>query len=183
MNGLNNCATNSNTITTSRIAISKSKMFMAMIGKFAKSVIVLSVLLATIGIAAGIIIDIRWLIVSLMIIFIVIPMLMLIIYFNYGLKPECFINILPHTISFSPSGIEVITYTTIDNENGNEPKTTERKYHFSKAEIKPYSTSANSLYIPIGKHDSGILIVPYSSFDSKDSLSTAVQYLLCNNKG
>lgn len=59
------------------------------------------------GVALGIFLDIRWLIVAFMVLCIVIPALVAFIYFWYALKPLCSFNILPHTLRSTPDGIEV----------------------------------------------------------------------------
>ncbi|MGM9815513.1 MAG: hypothetical protein ACI304_00460 [Lepagella sp.] len=63
--------------------------------------------ISLIGIALGILLDIRILIIALMIITIIIPMLMAFMYYYHGLRQECFFNVLPHTIRISPQALTI----------------------------------------------------------------------------
>lgn len=62
------------------------------------------IIMAAVGLAALILLsiilwDIRFVIVTLMYLFIILPMLMALLYINYALSPDIAFNILPHNIS------------------------------------------------------------------------------------
>lgn len=62
---------------------------------------------AILTVAAGVaaIFDLRWLIVGLMILLIATPLMLALLYLNYGLRPACVANILPHTIELLPEAL------------------------------------------------------------------------------
>ena len=51
--------------------------------------------------------DLRWTVVTLMIIFIIMPMIIAFFYIYHGLKPLSVVNAIPHTLSFSPDEVYV----------------------------------------------------------------------------
>ncbi|MDE6668077.1 MAG: hypothetical protein K2K26_00170 [Muribaculaceae bacterium] len=64
-----------------------------------------AILTAAAGIAA--IFDLRWLIVGLMILLIATPLMLALLYLNYGLRPACVANVLPHTVELLPDALRV----------------------------------------------------------------------------
>ncbi len=71
----------------------------------AKWALILFPLLVLSGIIIGIKYDLRWLILSLMLVFIVIPGIFAMLYYYYGLKKGYYINIIDHSIECVDSGI------------------------------------------------------------------------------
>ena len=57
------------------------------------------------GLAFGIAVDLRWMVVGLMVVFIVIPMILAFCYYYFGLRRECYVNAFPHTLAISPRGV------------------------------------------------------------------------------
>lgn len=85
--------------------------------------------------------DLRWLVVLLMVVLIVAPMLMAFLYFWYGLRKECFSNVVWHDLSIRPEGVSVTLYrhpdpdpsveemhiVSVDTAGSDEDKGEERK--------------------------------------------------------
>lgn len=62
-----------------------------------------------VSLAIGIAIDLRWLIVGLMVIFVAIPMLMTLIYIGSAFHPGVCFNLTSHRLKVNDEGIKVIT--------------------------------------------------------------------------
>ena len=60
------------------------------------------------AVAAAVVADLRWLVVALMLAFIVAPMVAAFLYFSFGLREECYANVLPHTVNVSPGGFRIV---------------------------------------------------------------------------
>ena len=130
--------------------------------------------IATMGI--GIFIDIRYSIISLMIIFLVSPLFIVYLYFYHGLKPMTAINIVPHRLTVSNNGIGI----DIPEKPYPDKKEENIKGTAGHAIFHPYSSfgkyiSGNTGFILIfTDHNNGFLWVPYSTFrndtESRDFL-------------
>lgn len=130
--------------------------------------------IATMGI--GIFIDIRYSIISLMIIFLVSPLFIAYLYFYHGLKPMTAINIVPHRLKISNNGIGI----DIPEKPYPDKKEENIKGSAGLAIFHPYSSfgkyiSGNTGFILIfTDHNNGFLWVPYSIFrndtESRDFL-------------
>lgn len=78
--------------------------------------------------------DLRWFIVSLMVFFIVFPMLAAFLYFSHGLRPESFFNVVPHRIRYVAEGLEAIMYRV--NESGEASPNTDDMDYSSESVMK-----------------------------------------------
>ncbi len=80
----------------------------------------ISLMLAAMG-------DVRFLFVALILIFVVIPPVMFIIYFYYGMTPEARFSILPHRVTADNAGLHII-YAPCDDETApRSPDTIDRR--------------------------------------------------------
>lgn len=103
-------------VTTGEFAVPKGQFMRHLAGKFAWKTLVVLAAGVTVCAVLGIILDLRWFIVALMVVFILTPMLAALLYFNYGLRPEGFVNVLPHRVTIHPDGtIEAEAYFTVQN--------------------------------------------------------------------
>ncbi len=81
---------------------------LAVILLYGKVWIILLSSFVLIGLAAGIIIDIRYAVIACMVLFLVLPVALLLIYLYYGLKESCYFNITMHSITVKDEDIEVL---------------------------------------------------------------------------
>ena len=94
-------------LTTGIICMSRSKLIATLFYLYGWLPLTILSILAVVALIAGIIIDVRWAIVFLMVVFIVIPLLMSFLYFFHGLRPTTAANVVPHTLIFTDNGITV----------------------------------------------------------------------------
>ncbi len=179
-------------VTTAEFAIPKSKFLVSLAMRYAR--IPLYAIAAAIAVCAllGCVHDLRWIIVCLMLAVIIAPMAAAFLYFNYGLRPEGFVNVLPHRVVIRPGEIDVVAYFTPlpdfkdedkDNDNGEavETKEVERKakvYTFAYLPNKPYRTSTTAIHITLAGPHHGFVTIPFSAFADATELEKAVAILL-----
>ncbi|HBC21551.1 MAG TPA: hypothetical protein DC009_05625 [Porphyromonadaceae bacterium] len=183
-------------VTTAEFAIPKSKFLVSMAMRYAR--IPLYAIAAAIAACAllGCVHDLRWIIVCLMLALIIAPMAAVFLYFNYGLRPEGFVNVLPHRVTIRPGEIDVEAYfaplpdfkdedkdNDKDNDNGEavETKEVERKakvYKFAYQPHKPYRTSTSAIYVNLAEPHHGFVTIPFAAFADATELEKAVAILL-----
>lgn len=120
-----------------------------------------------IGLIVGIVVDIRWFIVGLMVILIILPMISAFLYYTFALKPECYVNIVEHDIELNENGIKV-------NMLFEEEKTRTEVFEyndFARIDLGP-----KSLNLIMRKPRKGFIWVPFSAFETDDT-EAAIEYL------
>lgn len=138
--------------------------------------------------------DLRWLIVALMIVCVVAPMLCAFLYFNYGLQEECYLNIVPHTLSANEEGIVVNIYRKNEPDNDNQMETDgdcpgnssgDEEMQLISTRTLPYrhmgaySVAPKSVTLPIGK---GFLWIPLTAFSTPEKLEYFMEYVAFHMK-
>lgn len=130
---------------------------------------------------AAIAVDLRWIVVALMLVMIVLPMVAAMLYFNYGLRPEGFVNVMSHTLTFGGGKVVAeVTFPSLDAENDDDGSSEAmvRRYSFALSRPAHYVTSGRGLIITLASPDKGILIVPYEAFGGEQHLAKAVSCLI-----
>ena len=123
--------------------------------------------------------DVRWFIVSLMMVFIVFPMLAAFLYFSHGLRAESFFNVVPHRLSICEGGLEAVMFSLPESEEKetheeaapsesgereeNSPQVIGRVF-LPYASMRGYRVGQDSVTIPCG---GGLIWLPMSAFASK----------------
>lgn len=124
--------------------------------------------------------DLRWLIVSLMILFIIFPMLAAFLYLSHGLRPESFVNVVPHRFILRPQGIEAVVYRKVEPGEKEEAEELEEleeleengHFQFSFREMRRYSAGMESVTIPCG---GGLLWIPLLAFGNQQEMTTFIE--------
>lgn len=120
------------------------------------------------GLVIGLTVDLRWLVVGLMLIFIVIPMLTAFYYYFFALKPECYVNTVNHKLSFKDSGVDSELY--FEEEKS-------RKLTFDYSQFERFQINASSIIIPFKSPMKGYIWVPESAFDNKQEFLELLDFL------
>lgn len=127
---------------------------------------------AVAGIALGVTVDLRWLVVALLAIFILFPMLLMFLYYFYGLKRECYVNLIPHSLSLSPEGIEATLQL-------DEEKT--RTESFPIDCLGNFKVGHDSVIIRLKSPCKGFIWIPASAFGGAENLGEALRLLYSAN--
>lgn len=170
-------------VATDIFKINRSAICRTMLMLYSKPWVVSTALLLLPAIFAGIFIDLRWLIIALMIVFIVIPMILAFAFFYYGLNPISVINSTPHSLEFREDGIMATLYTPVptDQKKVEEPE----KENTPTYELRSKTTidySAVSDFV-VGLSDiilrtklsgKGFLSIPVTAFIDKNHMIKAI---------
>jgi hypothetical protein len=138
------------------------------------------------GIILGITIDLRWFVIGLMVVFVVIPMVLAFLYYYFGLRRECFINTIPHTVVVNNAGVTVRMHLP-DNgsdepgaegssaESDKEPRI--REEFFPYVQMQPYRIGSKSVIIPLRTPAKGFIWIPADAFEEQEELAEALQLI------
>ncbi len=138
------------------------------------------------GLAVGLFLDIRYLIVSAMAVFIVLPMVMMFLYYYHGLGKYCYFNIVDHNISIKKDCLEITMYFheeevndcgTEECERNSEKLIRESILSINYRDILNYRVFSDSVIYPVGRPVAGFIWLPLSAFDDIDSFRKAVSLL------
>lgn len=97
-------------IETDIFQVPGKRFSMLLLSIYGKPVLFIMLPLVTAGMAAGIICDLRWIIVAFMLLCIVVPMQLSFMYFYHALRPVTAINATPHKIRFTADGMLISAY-------------------------------------------------------------------------
>lgn len=166
--------------TTTRFAMPSSLMARRLVALHgwpwiaALAVLALS---AALGAAGG---DLRWLIVAFMVICLLAPMVMAFLYFHYGLRPGCVVNVLPHTCTLTPSGLQVDVWRrpAPDDPEPTEEIPPARTRTFPYASIRPWTVGLDSVTLPLAPDcGGGFIWIPARAFDSPGDFTIFMKLL------
>lgn len=138
------------------------------------------------GLVAGMFLDIRYLIVSAMAVFILLPMVMMFLYYYHGLGKNCYFNIVDHNISINEGCLEITMYfpvvslaTETDEESADakDVETRVSKLTINYNDILNYRVFSDCVVYPVGKPMSGFVWLPLSAFNDADSFRNTVALL------
>ncbi len=167
---------------TGEFKMSAGKFLTEVIFKFAAPWLLTLLALGLIGLSLGIIVDYRWMLGTLFIIFILAPTLMVFIYYYFGLRREAYVNTVLHTISLQDKGMSFTLKFPVSNhaessDVENEEVAQVRNEFFSYADMLPMKTGLNSVSIPLRSPAKGYLWIPRSAFQSDEDMSEFLEYL------
>lgn len=134
----------------------------------------------------GAVIDLRLAILALMLLFFVLPVIAMFLYFNHGLRPEAFVCVMPHTVTFQATGnvrIDITVEERKEHEDeeftapGTAPAARTVSYEFALRNPGPYYVGRDGITLLLDGRSRGFVPVPYSAFASKEDLQRAVALL------
>lgn len=91
---------------TSYILMPRGRLAVTLLMLYGKWILIILFLLTIICLTAGIFLDVRWVIIALMLVFIATPAILCYLYFFHGLRRSTSINSICHTFVFSHQGIK-----------------------------------------------------------------------------
>lgn len=143
------------------------------------------------AVVLGLLVDWRCFLIALMMVLLICPAVMAWLYFYYGLRPECFINVMPHYISRRPDGISVtmLKRQPKDLEDDNEGKDSEETeedaeyeevdYSFNFCDIrrKNYIVGNDGVTFPLVGKYRGFLWIPEDAFADAEEFINFVSWM------
>ena len=151
------------------LRMSPRKMVSTMIYLYGTVPVATVAALAVPALALGIFLDIRWLVVFLMIIFLLVPMAMSFLYFYHGLRPSTASNTSLHRLHFDNDGIKVSIVDIEHSEKGDDEHViVTRSYPFSS--VRSVMTSGDGVIILLATPYKGFLWLPYDAFPIREDI-------------
>lgn len=124
---------------TNEIRMSSGRFLSELIFRYAGVWMLTLCIISVIGLALGIVVDLRWFVAGLMLIFVVLPMLISFLYYYYGLRKECYVNTLRHKIRMEEEGL-VITMRFRQNNDEEQNNEEESDRNAEKADTEKADT-------------------------------------------
>lgn len=123
------------------------------------------------GILLGILVNYYILIAALMFLFVVIPGVMMFLYFSNSLRSLTILNTTPHILTLTQDGAEILLAET------------GRKIALSRNELAGYYVYGDAVIITSRDKKAGWLWLPLSAFDDQDEMRWFLNELTGNKNG
>lgn len=146
-----------------------SNFMVSFIFRYAWIWLVLLSALGVTGLVLGLTVDLSWAIVGLMIILILLPLIALFVYYFYALRPECYVNTVRHSISFSEQGIRA---TLCFNDE------TVRRQFFPFSDFDKIDLNVKSVLIRFRKPRKGYIWIPLYAYGSEEEFADMVSFVI-----
>lgn len=123
--------------------------------------------------------DLKWAVVTFMIVCIAAPIIMAFFYIYHGMRPVTVINTLPHTLRFDKDAIIATLFSESKNENTGEPEYSElSRRRLPYSELEKYKTGLTSILLPFRGGEKGFIWLPVSAFENKDGFDMAMNRII-----
>lgn len=129
--------------------------------------------LALVGIIAGFLIDMRYSILALMVVFILMPTVMMFLYYYHGLSENCRFNIVDHNLYVEEQALRVSMYFPNPTEEDADARK-QMDFFIDYNRIRSFKVFDKSVVFPIGTPVNGFVWLPLSAFDSVDDFRKAL---------
>lgn len=171
---------------TEEFSVSQGKLLAGILLRERRGWLTVCAIVIAAATVAGIMFDLRILILTLMITMIVIPSVMALLYLNHALKPVCALNALPHRVALHADSLMIIAKAkeSKDKEDRanaeDEGEVAEKEFNERIIEytlplngIASVKASADALTLYPAKRSEGIITIPYRRFLSQEMADLA----------
>lgn len=145
-------------------------------------------MLLLISLISGIFIDLKIFLIVLLVVSVLIPNILMWLYYQYGLKGECYINVIHHRVVTTEDGfnIEFIAPVASDEDEASDStilgvatqaKEEVRVRHYSKGSLGKYTVGTDYVVFPFLDPLKGFLYLPLSAYPDADMFGEAVKEL------
>ncbi len=183
---------------TRRFRMERSRLSATLLVLYGKwTLVILGII--TIGLlCCGILFDVRWVIVALMVIFIVSPAILCYLYFFHGFRKSTVVNSIPHTLIFTPDALIAKVLKRIEEDESTKEEATVIEDQISKKEERsngeekfeehyrltfPYGSIKSCIpgrqgyIISLLAPEKGFLWMPYDAFPNQQDLTEVTAHL------
>lgn len=127
----------------------------------------------------GVSVNIRFLMVALIWIFLLVPLVVAFLYFYYGMDPLTAFNAIPHKLIFEDDNHIKVRISKIEKENENEMEVSREENYNQKEYIASGSNfrelKYGSDYVLLFFNKEGLLWVPMNAFPSMENFKQTIQ--------
>lgn len=150
---MTNLETDRLTARTPSFRIPRATFAVRMVALYGKWWLAVLLVLFVAAVVAGIVADLRFLVVGLMVLFIVFPMVVAFLYFKEGLRRECAMNVVEHFLDIDGKGIGVNLLkpreADVDEEEESDTEEVIARLYFRKDNLLPPESFANEIIWPL----------------------------------
>jgi len=180
-------------IESSVFRISPLRFAALMSGIYGSGWLWLMIAFSVLAVVVGVSVDYRFFILAMMVVFIVMPMMLTVLYYRYGLKGECYVNVVSHKLLFEEGrlfvliepmpeysdeteGRDSMQNEISDDAVGNGICEEDWKIIEYKAEnFGRYTVGSDYVVFPFVAPLKGFLYIPANAFDSDLSFAEMVK--------
>lgn len=166
----------------------KGRFAMLLFERHGSSWLIGCVALIFVSIFLGIVLDYRIFLLALIIVCLVAPAMMMILYFNYGLKGLNYINVIDHKVAVGEGMVNITLYGRKDDaisedneseaeEEQSEPMQEIRTYSFPPDRLGGFTLGSDYALFSFSPASDGFLYVPVSAFTDIEMFSEFVERL------
>ncbi len=145
-----------------------SSFILTIIGLYGKWWIIAITFVFFIALALGLAIDIRFLIISLMILFLITPMAIAMIFIVYGFRKDCSFNVANHRLHIEGENLEVeIGEDTSEDKDDEEMKIVAlcSTVSFPLSSLLNYQVNKNYVIVRLRDKKKGFIYIPLDAFE------------------
>lgn len=174
-------------VVSRKFRMGSGDFFTYLIFKYGAAWLLSLLVVALVGLTLGIVVDIKWFVLGLMVIFVVIPMAMSIFYYFYGLKKGFFVNMVNHTIEVTDDAIKisVLPKAVAKEDSDKDSETADNEveevkpvdYYFSYSELSGMREGRKAIIFPLKKYKDGFIWIPFDAFENENDFSKVVAFI------
>lgn len=157
-------------MTSKPFSMPSKKMLTALYLEYGSVWTIIAVIGIVTFVVLGVTVNLKFLILALIWVFLFWPLMVAFLYFFYGMRPLTAFNSISHTVSFSPEEVTVQIHEE-DPENSEPGK----EFKVAATRFQKVKTGADAMILFFG--DEGWLWIPLSAFDSIDDFKKILQML------
>lgn len=131
-------------------------------------------------IAIGIAVDLRICVLGLIVVCMCLPMAVAMVLIAHGLAPANALNMLPHRVVITSQSLAVEVMVPADGE---DEERIEKRIVIDQGRLDAYTVIDGAIAIPVrdakpgSQRSDGVLILPYTAFDSTDQFRQVIALL------
>lgn len=162
--------------------LSQSRFAMLLLAQYGQGWIAGGVVCFITALFLGIFLDYRILVAAVLIVCLVVPGMLMVLYYNYGLRGYNYLNVNDHQLAIESGWVMVglrIVNISPDDDGGDDVRPEEewRYYKFSTAQFGNYTVGKDYVVFPFRNKKDGFIYLPSDSFRGKDEFMEAVRLI------
>lgn len=161
-------------ITTESFKVEASTLTRIIMKQWIKKHILILSLPPVILLFFGTLFDLRLVIVALMYVFVIIPPIMMIVYFYHAMSPEARYSLLPHSVACDSEGLHINYLPHDDISLPRDPEI------IPWTKISSYKASSTEITLILSLSAYSIIYIPYTAFDDQKKLRSMCDFIAKN---
>lgn len=161
-------------ITTGTFKVEASTLARIIMQLWVKNHIIQLALPPLILLFFGSLLDLRFVIVALMLVFVIIPPIMMTVYFYHAASPDARYSVLPHSLHMDEKGITFTYYPIDENTPARESETVDWE------KIGHMQLKRDGFILTLSHASYSIIYVPSTAFENQKKMLSAEDFIIKN---